>query len=56
MTEMILAFLYVVFFQAFAWLAGIMLAFYIGFYVITLIVDALSPAELTPDKSRISGD
>lgn len=50
MIETVLAFLYVFFFQAFAWLAGIMLAFYLGFYVITLIVDALSPVEMKPDE------
>jgi len=50
MIETILALLYVVFFEAFAWLAGILLAFYLGFYVITLIVDELSPAELRPDE------
>lgn len=43
-----MAFLYVIFFELFAWLAGLLFIFYVVFYVITLIVDALSPAELKP--------
>ncbi len=48
-SETIVAVWYAIFFEIFAWIAGLALAFWLAFYVITLIVDALSPEELTPD-------
>lgn len=49
MIDTLMAFLFVIFGSLFAWMAGLLLIFYLVFYVITLIVDALSPAELKPD-------
>lgn len=49
MIDLLMAFLFVTFGSLFAWISGLLLVFYLAFYVITLIVDALSPAELKPD-------
>lgn len=53
MSETILAVLYVIFAEMFAWIAALILAFFTGFYIISLIVDALSPAELKPPDSPV---
>jgi len=46
--ETVMAFLYVVFAELFAWIAALIFAGYLGFYVINLIVDALSPGLTRP--------
>ena len=48
MIEALVVFLYVIFSELLAWVAGMFFVFILIFYLITLIVEALTPGEDIP--------